>query len=365
MAAEPRPSLLLTTDCVGGVWTYATELALVLAARGIDVHLATLGAPLRAHQREMVEGREGIALHESGFALEWMPHPWRDVDAAGEWLLALEARLRPALVHLNQFAFGSLPFRAPRLVVGHSCVLSWWRAVHGVEAPAEWDTYRARVRAGLQGADLVAAPTTAMLRSLQDLYGVRGMVLPNGRDPVPFRPAAKQPLVFAAGRFWDPAKNLAALQAVAPHLDWPVCVAGADPADGVGVRSLGLLSSRDVARQMARASIYALPARYEPFGLSALEAGLAGCALVLGDIPSLREVWGEAAAYVPPDDHEALRVTLQRLIADDDERERLAASARRRALRYSPDAMAQAWLSACGPLAPALVASQREEAPCA
>ncbi len=32
-----------------------------------------------------------------------------------------------------------------------------------------------------------------------------------------------------------------------------------------------------------------LPARYEPFGLSVLEAALSGCALVLGDIPSLRE----------------------------------------------------------------------------
>jgi len=364
MAGDRRPSILLTADCVGGVWTYATELAIALAARGIGVHLASMGAPLQPHQRGMLEGREGIELHESGFALEWMPDPWREVDAAGEWLLSLEARLRPALVHLNQFTFGALPFRAPRLVVGHSCVLSWWRAVHGGDAPAEWDTYRHRVQAGLQAADLVAAPTATMLTSLTEFYGVRGVVLPNGRDPARFRPAAKQPFVFAAGRFWDAAKNLCALQAVAPHLGWPVAVAGSDEAAGAGVRSLGLLSARDVARQMAQASIYALPARYEPFGLSAVEAGLAGCALVLGDIPSLREVWGDSAAYVPPDDHEALRATLQRLIADADERGRLAAAAHRRALAFSPDAMADAWQSACARLAPAL-ALQPEEAPCA
>ena len=363
MAGERGPSILLTTDCVGGVWAYATELAIALAARGLQVHLASMGAPLQAHQREMLQGRQGIELHESEFALEWMADPWREVDAAGEWLLALEARLRPALVHLNQFAFGSLPFRAPRLVVGHSCVLSWWRAVHGCDAPPQWDTYRRRVRAGLQGADLVAAPTRAMLASLTELYGVRGVVLPNGRDPARFRPAPKQPFVFAAGRFWDPAKNLPALQAVAPKLDWPVYVAGSrDVVDGVC--SLGVLPARDVARQMAQASIYALPARYEPFGLSALEAGLAGCALVLGDIPSLREVWGDAAAYVPPDDHEALRATLQRLIADPHERHRLAAAARRRALRYSPHAMAEAWQTTCARLAPAL-AFQPEEASCA
>ena len=364
MAGDRRPSILLTTDCVGGVWTYATELAIALDARGLQVHLASMGAPLQAHQREMLEGCEGVELHESGFALEWMPEPWREVDAAGEWLLALEGRLQPALVHLNQFAFGALPFRAPKLVVGHSCVLPWWRAVHGGDAPGEWDTYRHRVRAGLQGADLVAAPTSTMLDSLTEFHGVRGVALPNGRDPTRFRPAAKQPFVFAAGRFWDLAKNLSALQAVAPHLDWPVHVAGSDEADSVGVRSLGVLPARDVARQLAQASIYALPARYEPFGLSALEAGLAGCALVLGDIPSLREVWGDAATYVRPDDHEALRATLQRLIADPGERDRLAAAARRRALEFSPEAMADAWQSACARLAPAL-ALQPEEAPCA
>ena len=363
MAGDRRPSILLTADCVGGVWTAATELAVALAARGIQVHLASMGAALQAHQRERLEGCEGVELHESEFALEWMPDPWRDVDAAGQWLLSLEQRLRPDLVHLNQFAFGSLPFRAPKLVVGHSCVLSWWRAVHGGDAPPEWDLYRDRVRAGLRGADLVAAPTAAMRDSLTEHYGVHGVVLPNGRDPALFRPGARQPFVFAAGRFWDPAKNLSALQAVAPHLDWPVCVAGSDEAVA-GVRSLGVLSARDVARHMARASIYALPARYEPFGLSALEAGLAGCALVLGDLPSLREVWGGAATYVPPDDHDALRSTLQRLIADGGERERLAGAARRRALEFSPEAMADAWQSACARLAPAL-ALQPEEAPCA
>lgn len=364
MAGDRRPSILLTADGVGGVWTYATELAIALADRGIQVHLASMGAPLQAHQREMLQGREGVELHESGYALEWMPDPWRDVDAAGEWLLALERRLRPDLVHLNQFAFGALPFRAPRLVVGHSCVLSWWRAVHDGDAPAEWDLYRDRVRAGLQAADLVAAPTAAMLASLTEHYGVHGVVLPNGRDPALFRPAAKQPFVFAAGRFWDEAKNLSALQAVAPQLDWPVVVAGSDEAGVVGVRSLGVLPAREVARQMAQASIYALPARYEPFGLSALEAGLAGCALVLGDVPSLREVWGDAATYVPPDEHDALRATLQRLIADTDERERLGGAARRRALKFSPEAMADAWQSACARLAPGL-ALQPEEAPCA
>jgi glycogen(starch) synthase len=59
-----------------------------------------------------------------------------------------------------------------------------------------------------------------------------------------------------------------------------------------------------LARELARGDLR-LPARYEPFGLSVLEAALSGCALVLGDIASLREVWGGAACYVRPGDSRA------------------------------------------------------------
>ena len=74
------------------------------------------------------------------------------------------------------------------------------------------------------------------------------------------------------------------------------------------VRLLGKLSESELARHYARAAIYCLPARYEPFGLSVLEAALSGCALVLGDIPSLRENWTGAAEFAPPDDASAFRL---------------------------------------------------------
>jgi glycosyltransferase involved in cell wall biosynthesis len=97
---------------------------------------------------------------------------------------------------------------------------------------------------------------------------------------------------------------------------------------------------------MGRASIYALPARYEPFGLSALEAALAGCALVLGDIPSLRELWRDAALFVDPDDHERLTHTLQRLIDDYELRRTIAQRCRARALAFDSRTMAAGYLRA-------------------
>ena len=70
-----------------------------------------------------------------------------------------------------------------------------------------------------------------------------------------------------------------------------------------------------MADAYAAAAIYALPARYEPFGLSVLEAAQHGCALVLGDIDSLRENWDGAALFVDPDDAGALAASWARLAA--------------------------------------------------
>lgn len=88
-------------------------------------------------------------------------------------------------------------------------------------------------------------------------------------------------------------------------------------------------------------------ARYEPFGLSVLEAAQAGCALVLGDIPSLRENWDGAALFAAPDDDDALRDALRRLIEDDALRARFGARARRRAMFMTAARMADEYLGVC------------------
>jgi glycosyltransferase involved in cell wall biosynthesis len=347
----------MTADTVGGVWSYALELAGALASRGVATALAAMGGPPTRAGRAAALAIPGIELFESSYRLEWMDDPWEDVARAGEWLLDLEARVQPDVIHLNGYCHGALPWRAPAVVVAHSCVLSWWRAVFGGPAPARFDRYRAEVARGLRAAAVVVAPTAAMLGPLAAHYGApAGRVIPNGRDRRRFRPAPKERFVFAAGRLWDAAKNLGALAAAAPRISWPVLLAGSDappggePAEGVGARSevyaLGWMEQADLARWMSRAAIYAMPARYEPFGLSILEAGLSGCALVLGDIPSLREVWGDAAVFVPPDDAAALARAVERLIDDAPLRAVLGVRARRRAVRFTPRAMARGYLAA-------------------
>jgi glycosyltransferase involved in cell wall biosynthesis len=344
----------MTADTVGGVWTYALELARGLSERGVEVALATMGVPIHDMQLDKAERIPGVRVFEGHFKLEWMEDPWRDLEKAGDWLLNLESRICPDVVHLNSFVHGALPWSAPTVLVGHSCVLSWWQAVKREPAPDSWDRYRDGVAAGLGAADLVVAPSMAMLASLNEHYGrlAATRVIPNGRDARLFRPTAKEDMVFTAGRLWDEAKNLDALEKVAPRLPWPVFVAGEsrNPDGGEirphNTRLLGRLSQRAMAAWLGRSSIYALPARYEPFGLSVLEAALAGCALVLGDIPSLRETWRNRAVFVSPDDPEALEREIQHLIDNPDRRQSLAAGAHKRALEYTPARMVDGYLQA-------------------
>jgi glycosyltransferase involved in cell wall biosynthesis len=80
--------------------------------------------------------------------------------------------------------------------------------------------------------------------------------------------------------------------------------------------------------------------------LSILEAALSGCALVLGDIPSLREIWGDAAVFVPPDEGDAIASAINVLITDSQRRYQLASSARTRALEYTSELMTSKYLTA-------------------
>jgi glycogen synthase len=303
--------ILMTADRVGGVWTYVHDLTGALDAQ-VEVAPMGPGTP---------------------YQLEWEDDPWDDVDRAGRWLLELEDELRPDVVHLNGFVHASLPWRAPVVCAAHSDVVSWWCAVHGEAPPPRYDRYRSAVEAGLRAADVVVGPTRAVLDDLERHYRLRGerVVVHNGSA---FNPATaeKEPFVAALGRFDDAAKNVAALERVRGRSPWPIVTAGEGTARG-------RIDREEVRALLARASVFAAPARYEPFGLGILEAALSGCALVLGDIPSLREVWGDAAVFAPPDDDDALASALALVARDRELRLELAQRARRRAARYSIERM--------------------------
>ncbi|MBV9999969.1 MAG: glycosyltransferase family 4 protein [Verrucomicrobia bacterium] len=358
MLSAPR-KVLMTADTVGGVWTYALGLCRGLAASGCEVTLVTFGAPAGEAQRAEVAEVAGITLVETRYKLEWMPDPWSDVDEAGRFLQGLARAEEPDVVHLNGYAHAALPWPAPAVVVAHSCVFTWWQAVHGCRPPRdEYAEYGRRVRAGLDAAGAVVAPTRAMLAALRDAYEWmgRGAVIPNGIESSGVTPGPKKPVIASAGRLWDAAKGISLLESVAPKLLWPLVVAGAGREADAGetrvgnLRLLGPLSLRRTRALFADASIYAAPVRYEPFGLSILEAAGAGCALVLSDLASLRENWDGAAEFVQPHDPAAWRDALNGLAGDEARRRRLASVAIQRAQQFSSSRMVTHYLELYGSL---------------
>jgi glycogen synthase len=347
----PRPRVLLTADTVGGVWTFACDLAEAIGRAGGTTLIAALGPPPTPAQEEAAAAIRSCLRRCRHCRLEWMEAPWDDVRAAGAWLLELAADWQPDVAHVSAYAHATLRWPCPVVLTAHSCVYSWFAAVKGEPPPEDvWGEYFRTVRAGLAAADRVVAPTAAMRDALA-CYGLpvdHFRVIPNGRPPERFRNLRRRrPRVFAAGRIWDEAKNLAAVEAAAPQLPWPCEVAGGESADGHRPATpvhLGRLSAGEMEERLARAAIFAHPALYEPFGLAPLEAGLSGCALVLGDIPSLREVWGpEAALYVDPRRPAELVDAVRWLAARPSRWQRYGRRARRRALRYSDEAMGTAY----------------------
>src|SRR5437764_3270629 len=158
---------------------------------------------------------------------------------------------------------------------------------------------------------------------------------------------------------WDGAKNLEALMRAAEIMGTGATVAVAgDLGDRmVGdvpsrLRLLGYLDRSELREWRRRAAVFVAPARYEPFGLGILEAARAGCALVLGDIPSLRELWDGCALFVAPDDARELASTLDLLLLDPERGRDLGVLAQQRSRRYGAAAMAEYYVSLYEPLAP-------------
>ncbi|HLG97597.1 MAG TPA: glycosyltransferase family 4 protein [Bryobacteraceae bacterium] len=347
--------VFMTVDTVGGVWTYALELCKAFSRLRIHVSLVTLGRPADAAQRAALRRLRNAEFYEAPFPLEWMEGAANDFERSSAWLLSLAQRLQPDLIHLNGYWHAALDWEAPVVVVAHSCLLSWWAAVRKSDPlPARFAPYRDRVTDGLRRAHVVVAPSRAMLSEIERLYTPLecGLVVPNARTAQLFPAGKKENLVLATGRLWDEAKNLALLDRFARRLPWPLYLAGDDVhpdgsrAEFRNVVNLGYVPAVQLAPWFSRAAIYAAPARYEPFGLSVLEAALAGCALVLSDISSLRENWSGAALFAPAGDGAAFESAIRQLIEDSARRRKLSAAAAARALHFSPSAMANGYLSA-------------------
>jgi len=113
------------------------------------------------------------------------------------------------------------------------------------------------------------------------------------------------------------------------------------------IQELGLTSKvevlgmcEDLSSVFQRAAVVVSPSRLpEGFGLAAVEAMRAGCAVIVSDHGSAREIvtHGVTGILVPPDDHKALARAMATLVRDDQLRLRLARDGRRHAIEAFSD----------------------------
>ncbi|MBS7700043.1 MULTISPECIES: glycosyltransferase family 4 protein [unclassified Chelatococcus] len=361
---EPRRELKLfmTADAVGGVFTYAIELAEALTRHDVRTTLALLGPAPSAAQRRRAMVVPGLELLETTASLDWLADDEDAATRAAETIADLASRHTAEIVHLNTPTLALAPFEVPVVVALHSCLASWWEAVKGGPMPADFRWRTALTAKGLREADVLVCPSAAFASQVRALYGRMPHVVHNGRTPplsdgsqhVAADPiaATEMPLaagptfVFTAGRLWDEGKNMRTLVDAARLMKLRVKAAG--PLVGpngtcIGVQTvepLGALDAEAVRAQLASRPIFISTALYEPFGLSVLEAAQAGAPLVLSDIPTFRELWDGAALFAPPRDAGGFASLVNRLADRPDLRNDLGSAARRRAAQYTVETMA-------------------------
>lgn len=356
--------ILMTTDAIGGVWTFTRELSHELLARDCAIALVSLGPPPTRAQNEWVAAQsrrwgDRFVFRASDAPLEWMSANHHAYTAGAKELLALIKSFRPDVLISSQYCFGALPVDIPRIVIAHSDVLSWAKACRpeGLQPSAWLEQYCSIVSTGIRRADAVVAPTQWMIDALRSGFElpVQRYVIPHGCAIPPSRlePLRKMQAV-TAGRLWDEAKNLRILEEVDTGISLLVAGAVECEASRYGqstrLRFCGNLESPELLRLFRQSAIYICTSIYEPFGFAPIEAALCGCIVVAKDIPSLREVWGQSAVFY--EDAASLSIVLAMLRENSRFRSRARQRSLFRALQFTPQRMAGMYIDLLRRLVP-------------
>jgi glycosyltransferase involved in cell wall biosynthesis len=265
--------------------------------------------------------------------------------------------------------FGPPPNRARRLVLTvHDLAFRLFPET----APQSTRWWLARLDRALASASRVIAVSEATRKDLIDLYGVaedRVTVVPHGVDHDLFHPSPPGEVVKVRQRFGiegpyllslggiEPRKNLPrlieAFSLLPADLDPMLVVAGGgaewNPEGPNLLRSAlsalpenvrrrivltGYVGEQDKAALLGGAEALVYPSLYEGFGLPVAEAMACGTPVITSNVSALPEVAGGAALLVDPSDPGAIAQEMERLLRDDELKERLSTAGTLRAAGF-------------------------------
>lgn len=322
-----------------GIGRYTREIAHGLEDRGIDLvryAVALRGSSTDAERRWRVPAR--------AMQVAWRRAGWPPVETlVGE----------VDLVHATNYVLPTL------------------RSARGVATVHDLSFYRddgwvgdARLRSllpwVLERAAMVLMPTRSIADELVERFGVeedRLAVTHLGVSSHFFgaTPLAdfslhgmgiRPPFALAVGTI-QPRKNLRRLlkawELAADELGgWTLVLAGPrgrgrdlPPTENVVMR--GWVGEETLPGLLAAAEIFCYPSLYEGFGLPPLEAMAAGTPALVGAYPAARELLGDAAVLVDPEDVESIAEGLGKLAGDLPLRRRLRLTGRARASTFTWD----------------------------
>ena len=356
----------------GGLARHVRKLAENLVEEGFDVHVIARGR----EEDPAEEERRGVLIHrvreperprDLGEFVTWIERMNADMLAHG---VELGDRHDFDVVHGHDWLVAGAGdhlakrFRAPFVATIHATEFGRHQGwvdkhpqsyIHGVE---RWMANRA---------DRVITCSSYMREHVADVYGLeesRIAVIPNGIDPSELVPVddldtlrsrfakPSEKLVLLVGRLVYEKGFQLALEAL-PGLiervgDVRFLVAGSGTAEGelreqataLGLDAHGTFLGwigDDVLHSLYRiADLTVVPSIYEPFGLVALEAMASGCPCLVADTGGLREVVPneDVGLRFRSRDPRSLASMAERLLTDEELRDRLVAEASEHVLSF-------------------------------
>jgi glycosyltransferase involved in cell wall biosynthesis len=117
------------------------------------------------------------------------------------------------------------------------------------------------------------------------------------------------------------------------------------------VHIIGYLADEELAKFYRHARAYVYPSFYEGFGLTVIEAMACGCPVITSNTSSLKDVAGEAAMLVDPNDQASISTSLEKILSDENHRQKLILAGYKNIEKYDWDMMVETIVTALKGLA--------------